>query len=196
MSDETTQTTQKVNKALVRAAGHQVGFAIIRILAERGSASGKELAAALSKPRSTVSEQLRRLEVEGLIECVAEESRRGTVERFYRATPLARWVEDDEMGQLRSAEKRRLALRAIQSVVADASSALSTNTLDRRDDWCLASLRVTVDEQGWKELAEIHRQALEAVVKVRDESAERLAQNGEPLRALASLILLELPPAR
>lgn len=184
-----------VNKALARAGGHPVGFAALRVLAELGTASGKEIAARVSKPRSTVGDQLRRLEEEGLIECVGEETKRGTIERFYRLTPSARWLDDGEMGQLSAVEKRRMGLRTVRSILTDASAALGADTLDHRDDWCLSSLRVIVDCQGWRELAEIHRRAVEEVERVRGESAERLSKEtgGAPLRALSSLMLLELP---
>lgn len=186
-----------MNKALVQTLSHPVGYAILGVLAERGTASGKEIAAAVSKPRSTVGDQLRKLQADGLIESVAEETRRGTVERFYRTAPSAHWLDDAEMAGASAEEKRRMGLRAIQSIVADASAALSTNTLDRRDDWCLASTRLPVDARGWQELAEIHRRTLEEVERVRRQSAARLAgEGGEALRALSALILLELPPSR
>jgi len=193
MSDEDKSTT-KVNEALVRSAADPIAYAIVRVLAERGSASGKEIAAAISKPRSTVGDQLRRLQAGGLIESVGEETRRGTVERFYRVADSARLVEDDEVSQLSAAERRRIVLRILQTVVADASVALSTNAIEHRHDWCLSSARVIVDAEGWTELAAIHRRALEEVERVRDESAERMEKTGEEcLRALSSVLLLELP---
>lgn len=197
MADAVAATKTKVNRALVRASVHPVAYAISRVLGERGTASGKEIAAALSKPRSTIGDQLRRLELDGLIECVAEERKRGTVERFYRATPAALWLEDEEMSGIGADEKKRMGLRVVQSTVADSATALSANTLDRRDNWCLSSARLIVDECGWQELAEIHRRALEEVERVRTESAARLAaeEGGESVRALSSLMLLELPGA-
>ena len=188
----------KVNEALVLASGHPVGYAILRVLGERGKASGKQIAAALSKPRSTVGDQLRTLQVAGLIESVAEEAKRGTVERFYKLAPSALWVEDAEMSEIGAGEKRRIALRIVQSAITDAATALSANRLDHRDDWCLSSTRVTVDGRGWQELADIHRRALEEVERVRRDSAERLTTEAgeEPLRAFSALMLLELPPMK
>lgn len=192
-SDKAAQATS-VNEALVRASSHPVAFAIARVLAERGKASGKEIAAAVAKPRSTVGDLLRKLEEDRLIECVTEEPKRGTVERYYRLTPLAHVVEDAEVGQISAADKRRMGIRQIQALVTDASAALAADTLDRRDDWCLGAMRVTVDERGWTELAKIHRRALDEVTRVREESEERLVEGAEkPLRALSALLLFELP---
>jgi len=183
-----------VNEALVQAAVHPVDRAIVQVLAERGSASGKGIAAEISKPRSTVGDRLRMLEADGLIESVAEDAKRGTVERFYRLTASAHWLEDEEVGRIGAREKRRIGLRTLQSVVADASAALAANTLDRRDDWCLGAIRVTVDASGWEELVTIHQRALREVERVRRESAERLKESGEEsLRTFSSVMLLELP---
>ncbi|HWP33480.1 MAG TPA: hypothetical protein VNL97_07000 [Solirubrobacterales bacterium] len=196
MADEAA-TAATVNKAVVRSVSHPVAFAIMRIFCEREIASGREIAALVSKPRSSVGDQLRILEAEGLIECVAEEAKRGTVERFYRATPAARWVDDEEMAHVSPEERRRMAVEIIRSAVTDASAALAANTLAHRANHCLSSMRVAVDEQGWRELSDVHRHTIEEVERVRDESAERLAggMSGESLRALSSVMLLELPAA-
>jgi DNA-binding transcriptional ArsR family regulator len=198
MRDETAQTTKDVTKALLQAYSHPVRYRIVRTLVERDSASGKEIAAAVGKPRSTVGDQLRELQAAGVIECVAEESRRGTIERFYRLAPAAHWVHDEEMSQAGAAEKRMIGLRVLQSAAADASAALAANTLDRRDEWCMSSMRLTVDVEGWKELAEIHRQALAEVARVLDASDERRAAgtSGESLLALCAFMLVELPELR
>lgn len=195
MRDKAAQPVKDVTKALLQAYSHPVQYRIVRVLVERDRASGKELATAVGKPRSTVGDQLRELQAVGVIECVAEETRRGTIERFYRLSPAAYWVRDEEMSQAGAAEKRMIGLRVLQSAVADASAALSANTLDRRDEWCMSSMRLTVDVEGWKQLAEIHRRALEEVGKVLDESDERRAKadGDEPLRVLCALMLLELP---
>jgi DNA-binding transcriptional ArsR family regulator len=194
MRDETTPERPPPSGSLARILVHPLSYEIVRLLAERGKASGKEIAAALSRPRSTVGDRLRRLLAEELIECVEEETKRGTVERFYRTVESARWVDEGEMALLDADEKRRIGLRVVRSAVMDASAALSANTLDRRDDWCLSGTRVTVDAAGWRELAGIYRRAIEEVERVREESAKRLVAGDEPVRALSSLLLLELPP--
>lgn len=193
MSDEATEAEAGPERALVDAVGNRVGYAIFRVLTER-PASARELAALLSQPRSTVGDQLRKLIAGGLVECVGEEVRRGTTERFYRAAPSARYLEDETTGRLDPREKRRTALRVAREAAADASLALRSDRLDHRNDWCVASSRIAVDSRGWKELAEIHRHAVEEVERVRDESAGRLdGETEEQLRAISWVMLLELP---
>lgn len=193
MSDEASEAGDGLDKELVDTVGHRVGYAIFRVLTER-PASARELAALLSQPRSTVGDQLRRLIAVGLVESAGEEARRGTTERFYRVTPGSRWLDDDATGELDPREKRRTALRVAREGLADTSLALRSDRLDHRNDWCVGSSRIVVDSRGWKELAEIHRQALEEVERVREESAERLGDEAEePLRAISWVMLLELP---
>ena len=193
MTEEASEAAAGPERALVDTVGHRVGYAIFRVLTER-PASATELAALLSQPRSTVGDQLRKLIDSGLVESAGEERRRGTTERFYRVAPSSRWLDDDATAKLGPREKRTTALRVAREALADTTLALRSDQLDQRDDWCVASSRVAVDPQGWKELAVIHRRAAEEVERVRDESAERLDQEGgDSLRAISWLMLLELP---
>jgi hypothetical protein len=193
MSDEGSEAVAGPDEALVNTVGHRVGYAIFRALTER-PASARELAALLSQPRSTVGDQLRKLIASGLIESAGEEARRGTTERFYRVAPGSRWLDDEVTGKLDPRQKRRTALRVAREAAADTSLALRSDRLDHRNDWCVGSSRIVVDPRGWKELAEIHRHALEEVERVREESADRLDDEAEgQLRAISWLMLLELP---
>jgi DNA-binding transcriptional ArsR family regulator len=193
MSDEASDAVPGPDQALVDAVGHRVGYAIYRVLTER-PASASELAALLSQPRSTVGDQLRKLIASGLVENAGEEARRGTIERFYRAAPNSRWLDDDVTGRLDPRQKRRTALQVARAAATDTSLALQSDLLDQRDDWCVASSRIAVDSQGWTELAEIHRRVLEEVERVREESVERLdGAADEPVRAISWVMLLELP---
>jgi Helix-turn-helix domain len=193
MSDEASDAVSGSDERLVEAVGRRVGYAIFRVLTER-PASATELASILSQPRSTVGDQLRRLIADGLVEVAAEEARRGATERFYRVAPGSRWLDDEATGKLDSGQKRRTSLRVIREALADTALALRSDRLDQRDDWCVGSSRIVVDPRGWRELAEIHRRALEEVERVRIESAERLdAEAEKPLRAISWVMLLELP---
>lgn len=192
MSDDLSDVVADLDKALVDTVGHRVGYAIFRVLTER-PASATELAALLSQPRSTVGDQLRKLIASGLVESAGEETRRGTAERFYRAAS-SRWLDDDVTGKLDPRQKRRTALRVAREAAVDIALALESDLLDQRNDWCVGSSRVAVDSQGWSELAEIHRRALEEVERVRDESADRLnSDSDEPVRAISWVMLLEMP---
>jgi DNA-binding transcriptional ArsR family regulator len=193
MPGEASEAGAGPDRALVDTVGHRVGYAIFRILTER-PASARELADLLSQPRSTVGDQLRKLIASGLVESAGEEAKRGTIERFYRAAPRARWLDDQATGQLDRRQKRQTAIRVVRAAATDTFSALQSDRLDHRNDWCVGSSRIAVDSQGWKELADIHRHALEEVERVREESFDRLeGETDEPVRAISWVMLLELP---
>lgn len=192
MTDEASQADDGTKEALLKTIAHPVGHAILRVLTER-DASAKELASALSQPRSTVRDQLRKLVVSGLAEEAGEEAKRGAVERFYRAAPSSRWLDDDSIAKLGSRQKRRTVLRVVREAMADTSSALASDRLDRRNDWVVASSRIEVDLRGWEELSAIHQRAAAEVERVRDECAERLEEAEESLRAISWILLLEMP---
>jgi Predicted transcriptional regulators len=193
MSREASENRSGTDRALVDTVGHRVRYAIFRILTER-PASATELADLLSQPRSTVGDQLRNLIANGLVESAGEKARRGTTERFYRVAPSARWLDDEVTGRLDPRHKRRTAVRVAREAATDTFSALESDRLDHRDDWCVGSSRIAVDPQGWKELADLHRRTLEEVERIREESAGRLGNKAEDqLRAISWVMLLELP---
>jgi DNA-binding transcriptional ArsR family regulator len=193
MPDEASEAVAAPDSALVDTVGHRIRYAIFRALTER-PASATELAALLSQPRSTVGDQLRKLIASGLVEIAGEKAKRGTTERFYRIAPRSRWLTDDVTGKLSPGQKRRTAIHVAREAAADTSLALQSNRLDQRDDWCVGSSRIIVDHRGWRELAKIHRNALEEVERVREESAGRLDGGVDPpLRAISWVMLLEMP---
>jgi DNA-binding transcriptional ArsR family regulator len=193
MSSAASEAGSDPDRALVDAVGHRVGYAIFRVLTEH-PASATELADLLSQPRSTVGDHLRKLIASGLVESAGEEAKRGTTERFYRAAPRARWLDDEVTGQLDRRQKRRTALHVAREAATDTFSALQSDLLDDRNDWCVGSSRIAVDSRGWKELADLHRHVLEEVERVREESAARLeGEADDRLRAISWVMLLELP---
>jgi DNA-binding transcriptional ArsR family regulator len=68
---------------IARAEVHELRLAIIEFLAERGTASPKQLATALGRPLSNVSYHIKGLNERGLVRLVGTEPRRGAVEHFY-----------------------------------------------------------------------------------------------------------------
>jgi DNA-binding MarR family transcriptional regulator len=193
VSEEANEARGSHHRALVETVDHRLRYAIFRTLTER-PASARELAELLSQPRSTVGDQLRRLISSGLVESAGEEARRGTTERFYRVAAKARWLDDDVTGQLDRRQRRQTAVRVAREAATDTLAALQSDLLDQRDDWCVGSSRIAVDSRGWRELADIHRHALEEVERVREEAAARLeGETDERLRAVSWVTLLELP---
>jgi DNA-binding transcriptional ArsR family regulator len=178
---------------LATAMSHPTRSKIVRALLETPqSATG--IAESLGLPKSTVSEELRRLKADGLIEEVSQRNRRGAVERMFSATRAGRLVGPEEWKGLRTSEKRSLILGTIQALRQWLSSALAWNSGDfSSDSYWVANIH-TVDERGWSELVTMHQRALEESERIVAESAARLANGSDPARrGCSAFILFEMP---
>jgi DNA-binding transcriptional ArsR family regulator len=191
-----TRERKGVDETLVRVVAHPLRVQALSILTER-PASPKELAAELGSPVGNVSYHVRELEDVGLIELVDEKKRRGAVEHFYRAIarPL---LSAEEWEQLSLDDRQGFSAWVIQLLLADASQALAAETFDARSDRHLSRTPLRVDDEGWRELVEIHATALKATLEVQATSAERMSAAGEEegIPAVAALTFFEVPPPK
>lgn len=178
----------------LRTFEHPAKAAIMQFLGERQFASTKDIAAATEIPRSSINEHLRRLEQEDLVECVERRPKRGALERVYRPSRRGLIIEDEEIAKLHPGERQRGNFQILHSALTDASQALSAAGDEHRDGEAYIHTRAMLDLQGWKELAAVHRRALEDMDDVRRASAERLrTAGGNPIRASIGMFLFELP---
>lgn len=193
MTEERPPTEDQLAEALANAMSHPVRGSVLMILQEFGPKSAREVAADVGESADTVRYHLRRLRAEGLVESVEERARRGVVERFYRSV-RAPFVDDDEYSRLAPTQKMRLAVQILKAIFADTSKALRAGTLEGRVDH-LTRVRLRVDDQGWKELLKIHRTALDAVERVKEESEERCAAGEDGcIYVTSALLCFECPP--
>jgi DNA-binding transcriptional ArsR family regulator len=191
-----TRQRKGVDETLVKVVAHPLRVQALSVLTER-PASPKELAAELGAPVGNVSYHVRELEEVGLIELVDEKKRRGAVEHFYRA--IARpMLSAEEWEKLSLDDRQGFSAWIIQLLLADASQALGAGTFDARSDRYLSRTPMLVDEEGWRELVEIHASALKATLEVQAASAERMtkADGAEGIPTIAALTFFEMPPKR
>jgi AcrR family transcriptional regulator len=162
--------------------------------------------AILSLRRAGVEELARELDtsveaVEGYVEELESE---GTIEADPQASPGAptRWrlrstlrvIEIDEWERLTPTEREEAIVDILDLINRDLMRAAESGAFNLRPDIHLTRIGITVDEQGWHELAEIHRAAVIASEKVQLESAKRLKKSGEKgLTGRSTQMLFELP---
>jgi DNA-binding transcriptional ArsR family regulator len=181
-------------QSLPSALDHPLGSQILSLLGERGFASAKQIAGELSESRSSVSERLRRMRDDGLVEVVESKERRGAIERFYRPTETSFLMDPDEYAVLSESRKKRLTLRLVQDFANKVKAALSPTGPPLRDDSCWFLITGRVDAQGWEELVAIHHRALDEAERVRRESRARLEESGAGSSVICSSgFLFELP---
>jgi hypothetical protein len=113
-----------------------------------------------------------------------------------RAADHAIW-SDEELADLSVAERKRLLVWIVETIEADVGEALASGTFLARGDAHAIRNVLQVDERGWRELSQIHLDALDSVLKIQAASAERLAESGETgVPALAASFCCELPQGR
>lgn len=193
MSGATEEIGQKaLNKQLAHVVAHDVRVKALTVLDER-TASPKEVAAVLRERLGTVGHHIRELVKLGLVELVEERPVRGAVEHFYRAItrPL---LSTEEWDELDIPERQKFSIWIVQLILADAAKSFSAGTFDRRSTRHLSRIPMVVDEQGWKEVTDIHNQALHAILEVQAKCAERLATtHDEGMNMLAAMLSFEMP---
>lgn len=165
---------------------------ILTILLERG-AGVKEIAAETGLSAGAVGHQLRRLRRDGLVRLEETRARRGVAEHYYRAVPDP-VIRDEEFATFSPAERRRLSAYLIKNVYRDLRQAIGSGTFDSREQSCGCHMRVEVDERGWHELAEIHREAAEKVAALRCRLEARIDDtNAAVIPAASAIFFFELP---
>jgi DNA-binding transcriptional ArsR family regulator len=167
---------QVESPTLGAVVAHPLRSQCLSFLAER-TASPVEIAAELDENLGNVSYHIRKLWKAGVVEIVEEKPVRGAMEHFYRA--LKRPMFSDEEIADASIEDRRAFCQHIFSLVtADATRSLESRTFVERSDYHISRAPMRVDEDGWKDLRDLHEATLNRILEIQTEAAERLG--GDP----------------
>jgi DNA-binding transcriptional ArsR family regulator len=147
------------------------------------------LAARLQKPLGHVSYHVRELQKAGAIELVDERKVRGAVEHFYRGVARLTILED-EWAALDPDARAEISSRVLQNIFGEAYAALHTGTLDSRMDRHLTWRSVSLDEEGWQELADLLLGALFKIEEIEGRSMERRLGDGAPSATISAVVAL------
>lgn len=166
-----------IDPRLVKAMGHPVRNDALSILNER-VASPNEIAKELGESVGHVSYHIKVLKECDCIELVDTAPRRGAMEHYYRATSRA-FLTDEEWARLPDSIRPGMSASLLRTMVNDATEALKSGSLDRRDDRHMSWTPMIVDEQGWEDTTAALEAMLERVFEIQAESAGRLASANE-----------------
>jgi DNA-binding transcriptional ArsR family regulator len=166
-----------IDPRLVKAMGHPVRNDALSILNER-VASPNEISKELGESVGHVSYHIKVLKECDCIELVDTAPRRGAMEHYYRATSRA-FLTDEEWARLPDSIRPGMSASLLRTMVNDATEALKSGSLDRRDDRHMSWTPMIVDGQGWEDTTKALEEMLERVFEVQAESADRLAKANE-----------------
>jgi DNA-binding transcriptional ArsR family regulator len=182
---------ETIDQNLVRALAHPMRVRILEALQGR-SASPTELARQFGESLGVVSYHANALLEVECIEQVRTRPKRGTIEHFYTARARS-FIGHQDWRRAPLSVRGGVTSEALRTFVAKVGAALDADTIDSRDDTTLNWMPITVDEQGWRETAEILDRALRELMEVATASRERLGgEDGIPV--VTGLAAFECPP--
>jgi DNA-binding transcriptional ArsR family regulator len=190
---QTRTTPEGITQQLAKALAHPLR---VRILTElnRGISSPNQLSQELDEPLGNVSYHVKTLLEYDCVELVKTEPRRGAVEHFYRATERA-FFSDSDWAKIPASARKGIDGVVLEAIGRDATAAMLEGTIDSRTDTHISRTPLVLDDAGWKDLSKLLGEALEQAMKIGEESAGRLANDGaDGIPANLSILHFEIPP--
>lgn len=181
----------KLDKRLAKALSHPLRTEIIAILTDR-CASPRELADMLGEELSNVSYHTNELFKLECIEIVRQDRVRGAVKTTYRATTRM-LLDHDDWDRLSIGPRTGISINALNELIGRASDAVEHGTFDKRKSRIIATLKMDVDEQAWRDANETVRTAIDRLSEIEEEAANRIADGGKSFRMTASLMTYQSP---
>ena len=182
---------ETIDPDLVRALAHPVRVRILEALQGR-TASPTELARRFRESLGVVSYHANALLDLDCIEQVHTRPRRGTIEHFYTARPRS-FVGHQDWRRAPRSVRGGVTDEALRTFVAKVGAAIDADTIDSREDTTLNWMPMTVDDQGWRETAEILDRALRELQAVAAESRTRLGEE-DGIPVVTAMAAFEAPP--
>lgn len=179
----------------MKALAHPLRINILRVLQSR-VASPSDIAAEISAPLGNVSYHVRVLERAGLLKLERTRQRRGAIEHYYRAVGRLR-ITDKAWAQVPEIIKNAMLSATLDQTVRYIGSAASIGGFERGDAH-VSRRPMTLDEQGFGELAAAVKELLDRSYKIEAESVRRLSADdhrGAEIDAGLVMMLFEAPPA-
>lgn len=173
---------------LIKALAHPLRIRILAILEERELASPNELSDLLGVSLGVMSYHVRRLHALGFLELVKRTPRRGAIEHHYRAKARPK-VSDEGWAETPSIVKRAMVGASLEQVSGYVNAAAAKGGFDNADAHLSRSV-ITLDEQGWKDLAAELAKTLATIEKIEAQSAARLRRAGDEEERSAGIVLM------
>jgi DNA-binding transcriptional ArsR family regulator len=170
----------RIDHELVRALSHPIRVNILEALQGRvGSPS--ELAKEMDESLGVVSYHTNTLVECGCLELVHTKPRRGALEHFFGVTPRS-FIGHQDWRRAPASLRGGITSAAFQTFLDKASEAIEAGTIDSRDDTTLNWMPMSVDAEGWREVAETMEETLKKLVAIHSRSSKRLAgEEGMPI---------------
>lgn len=174
--------------SVAKALAHPLRTRILATLENR-TASPSEIAIELEAPLGVVSYHVRRLHALRFLKLVKRVPRRGAVEHYYTTVAGPR-ITNEAWRSTPTVVKQATISAALQELGSQASAVVNAGGFDR-DGAHVSRTPMTVDAQGWAEIARELDAMLPRLEKIEAESRKRLLRNDhqDEQRATVGLLL-------
>jgi DNA-binding transcriptional ArsR family regulator len=191
----TPTTPDFVNPRLAAAMSHPTRIHTMCVLIER-QASPREVAAEIGEPLNNVTYHVNQLRKLGCIELVETGTAAGgrVVEHFYRATQRS-YFDDDAWDELNDKEKYSVVNTIMRMISEDISRAMSSGSFYARDDVHISRSPMALDEEGWREVADLLNETTKEMIEIESRVADRCSDDNPPLLHTKVEVMQFLSPA-
>jgi DNA-binding transcriptional ArsR family regulator len=181
-----------VDRRLAQALSHPTRAEILSILDDGPSSPSK-----IAKRLDNVSLNLTSHHIKVLLdlECVEllEEVRHGgRTEHIYRATKRRRLFNAAEWEQIEAKTQSPITVSILRRVSQELGNSLASGKFDNSPEAHLSRTPLAVDREGWGEIYDILKWALERVLDVEDRCVERAELSGEELEKIR-VVMMQFP---
>jgi DNA-binding transcriptional ArsR family regulator len=176
---------RSLDRDLAKALSHPLRQRILERLGELVDASPTQLARDLDASTSTVAYHVRVLERLGCVELVGTRQRRGALEHRYRAL-VNPWLDAEQWAGLSPGLRRHALARELRKVMSDAAAAGAAGGFDPPDAQ-IRRLTLTLDEDGWSEVARVLDRTVAALQQLQSEHGRRPEE--APIDAQVAVLL-------
>jgi hypothetical protein len=192
MLGATPTTPDFVNPRLAAAMSHPTRIHAMCVLVER-CASPREVAAEIGEPLNNVTYHVNQLVKLGCIELVEASPAGGgrVVEHFYRASHHT-YFDDDAWDELDAKAKIGVLNTIMRIISEDIAKAMGQGSFYSRDDVHVSRSPMTLDEEGWGEVAELLGQTTKEMIEIESRVSDRCA-GGEPPSIHTKVEILQFP---
>lgn len=168
---------RKAAENRIKAMGHPLRAAILRILADR-TASPAEMARELDEELSNVSYHTKQLVEFECAELVSTRPVRGALEHFYRGTER-HLIDTDEWEDIDPVLAEDIVCETQQKMLDDFIASVRGRLIGADKDFHQTRTPLVLDEEGLQEALEAHERTRLELIEIAARSASRMVEAGE-----------------
>jgi DNA-binding transcriptional ArsR family regulator len=168
---------RKASENRIKAMGHPLRAAILRILADR-TASPAEMARELDEELSNVSYHVKQLVAFECAELVSTRPVRGALEHFYRATER-HLIDTEEWDDIDPVLAEDILCETQQKMLDDFVASLRANLIGGDKNFILTRTPLVLDAEGLQEALDAHERARAEMLEIETRAAGRMIKSGE-----------------